>query len=339
MKAEAEAVSQGNGTMPGEGMTVRLAAIQMESKNGLVEANLEHATQLVQKAARRGASLILLPELMPSGYVYATSIWDGAEPTQGSTVRWLEDTATKLGAWLGTSFLEADGQHFFNTFVLAAPDGKVAGRVRKQTPAVFEAFFTKGAVGSHVIETELGKIGIGICYENQLTYIPQMMCQASADLLLMPHSAPTVMRALLGHKGVKGYENSLKELATRYARQLGIPVVMANKCGPWVSPLPGLPFRREISSFPGLSAIVDSDGALKAQLADEEGVIVEDVRLDPSRKTNRASQPYGRWAWDDAYGLPWLLRNSCPVIEALGRLWYTASAERRRRARKISSAG
>jgi len=76
----------------------------------------------------------------------------------------------------------------------------------------------------------------------------------------------------------------VKELSLRYARMLGLPVVMANKCGPWVSPMPGIPFHVERSSFPGLSAVADSDGTLKAQLGDGEGVIVEDVRLDPSRK-------------------------------------------------------
>lgn len=333
-----EAGSQRDETMSSKGATVRVAAVQMESKNGLVQANLDHATHLVNRAVKRGAKLILLPEFMPCGYVFSTSMWDGAEPKQGPTVRWLKKTSRILNAWVGTSFLEADGQDFFNTFVLAGPDGREAGRVRKQTPAVFEAFFTKGAAGLHVIETELGKVGVGICYENQLAYIPQMMYEASVDLLLMPHSAPTVLRTLLGDRQVKRYEDSLGELALRYARLLGIPVVMTNKCGRWQSPLPGMPLHMEDSSFPGLSAIADSDGVLKAQLGDEEDVIVEDIRLDPSRKSNRAPQRHGRWAWKDAYGFPWLARTSCPAIEGFGRLWYTASAERRRRAREISSA-
>ena len=317
-------------------MTIRVAAVQMESKNGQVAANLQYATLLVHRAAQREARVILLPELMSAGYIFATSIWEGAEAAQGPTVRWLQNTSRELRVWLGTSFLEADGQDFFNTFVLAAPDGRIAGRVRKQTPAVYEAFFTRGTAGSHIIETDFGKVGVGICYENQLAYIPETMHRESADLLLMPHSAPTV-RKLLGDRRVKGFEKSLRDLALRYARLMGIPVVMANKCGPWQSPLPGLPFQHEVSSFPGLSAIADSDGTLKAQLAAEEGVVVEDVTLDPSRKTTLTPQRYGRWAWSDAYGLPWLLRKSCPIIEGVGGLWYTSSIRRRRKARQVSS--
>ena len=81
----------------------------MESKNGLIEENLEHATSLVDRAAQEGAKLILLPEFMPTGYIFSKAIWDGAEPKEGPTVKWLRENSKRLGIWLGTSFLEADG--------------------------------------------------------------------------------------------------------------------------------------------------------------------------------------------------------------------------------------
>ena len=48
-----------------------------------------------------------------------------------------------------------------NTFQLAAPDGSGVGARLEADPAVFEAFVT------HVIDTGLGRIVVGICYENQ----------------------------------------------------------------------------------------------------------------------------------------------------------------------------
>ena len=318
-----------------EARTVRVAAVQMASKDGLIEANLERATALVERAAGDGAQLVLLPEFMPTGYLFTTAVWDGAEPREGSTVRWLGENSRRLGVWLGTSFLEADGEDFFNTFVLAAPDGKEAGRVRKQTPAIFEAYFTRGGGGPHVIDTELGRIGVGICYENQLSYIPRMMCLQSVDLMLMPHSHPLPMQSFFARrKQIDYFLNSLRELAPRYALMLGVPSVMCNKCGPWETGIPVLPFHREISSFPGLSTIADSDGVVKAQLGDEEAVIVADVTLDPSRRRHELPQFYGRWAWKG----PWF-RGSFPVLEAMGRLWYAQSSERKRRARAVSSGG
>ena len=307
----------------GKSRTLKVAAVQMESKNGLVEANLEHARPFVEQAAKAGAKLILLPEFMPAGYIFSTAIWDGAEPKHGSTVRWLRENSRKFGVWIGTSFLEADGEDFFNTFVLATPDGEEAGRVRKQTPAGFEAFFTRSGLGPHVIDTESGKIGVGICYENQMTYITQIIQERSADILLMPHSYPAVGQLIM----------SLVDLALRYARLLGIPTVVCNKSGPWRSPYPGLPFYVTNSHFPGLSTIADSDGSVKAQLGDEEKIIIADVTLDPSRKTNKVAPCSGRWAWRG----PWF-RDSARVIEAVGRSWYALSSERKRKALKVSSA-
>ena len=309
--------------MPNEkSKSVRIAAVQMESKNGLVEANLEHATPLVEQAAREGAKIILLPEFMPTGYIFTTAIWDGAEPKNGLTVQWLKTNSKRLGVWLGTSFLEADGEDFFNTFVLTTPDGGEAGRVRKQTVAAFEAFFTKDGPGPHVIDTELGKIGVGICYENQLAYIPQIMYRESVDLLLMPHSYPIIAEMML----------SLGSLALWYARLLGIPAIVCNKCGYWQAAYPGLPFYKADSHFPGLSTIADSDGTMKAQVKNEERLIIADVALEPSRKTRQAPQPHGRWADNGKW-----LRNGARVIEALGKVWYTLSLERKRKALRISS--
>jgi len=301
---------------------VRVAAVQMESKNGLVEANLEHATPLVEQAARAGAQLILLPEFMPTGYTFSTAIWDGAEPGNGLTVQWLKANSKQLGIWLGTSFLEADGEHFFNTFVLATPDGGEAGRVRKQPPAAFEAFFTKSGSGAHVLDTELGKIGVGICYENELSYLLRMVHSQSVDLMLMPHATPAIA----------GIVFSLGELAPAYTRLLGVPSILCNQCGQWQSPYPGIPFYKSNSSLVGLSTITDSDGTIKAQLGNEERVIVEQVTLDPARKILRPPRYYGRWALKG----PWF-RNAVIAIEALGRLWYILSWERKRKALRISA--
>ena len=316
-----------------EARTIRVAAVQMESENGRVEANLERATRFVDQAAEKGARLIILPEFMPTGYVYTTAIWEGAETKQGPTVVWLRENAKRLGVWIGTSFLEAEGEDFFNTFVLTGPDGQEAGRVRKQTSALFESFFVKGDAGSHVIGTEFGKVGVGICYENQLAYIPSMMCEHAVDLLLMPHSAPTPSTSVLvSRKNADDFNRGLKELATHYAGVLGVPAVMINKSGRWQTPVPGLPFLQQNSAFPGLSTICDSDGTVKAQMGDEEGLIVEDVTLDPSRKTGRMPPCYGRWAVKNRIPIP-----APQVIEALGKTWYALSRERKKRARQISA--
>jgi N-carbamoylputrescine amidase len=160
-----------------------------------------------------------------------------------------------------------------------------------------------------------------------------MMYRQSVDMMLMPHSAPTPMQnPLCSREYVEFYDNMVGECAQRSARLLGVPAIMVNKCGPWQTLLPG-PFTAQDSSFPGLSAIADSDGTVKAQLGDKEGIIVEDVTLDPSRKTHTPPQCRGRWA----IKVPWQTKVF-RAVEAFGALSYSFSSERKKRAREIASA-
>ena len=310
---------------PGTKRALRVAAVQVVSENGKVAENLQHSTDLVEEAADRGAKLILLPEFMPTGYIYTKEIWNGAEPKEGTTVKWLKETSKRLGVWLGTSFLEADGQDFYNTFVITNPEGEDDGRVRKQTPAIGEACFTRGEAGPHVINTRLGKIGVAVCYENHFAYTPRNMYSQSVDLLLQPHASPAVP--------IKEVSDTIGKFSLIYANMLGIPVIFCNQSGKFVSPVPGLPFLKQDSYFDGRSSIVDSDGTVKAQLGIEEGVIVEDVILDPALKKNVPPHTYGRWLMPK---VP-LAQTAMTLVEAIYGIYYQFNKERKLKAGKISS--
>lgn len=121
--------------------TIKVAAVQMNCDPGKVDRNLAHAEKLVGDAVEKGAKLVLLPELMPSGYMATEEIWGSAETIDGNSVKWLLSTAKRFGIYLGFSFLEAEGEDFYNSFVLSSPEGKLLGRVRKSPPASIEAYF------------------------------------------------------------------------------------------------------------------------------------------------------------------------------------------------------
>ncbi len=310
---------------------IKVASIQMESKNADIIGNLEKATKLIKKAVKYNSNLILLPEFMPTGYIFSKDIWNSAEPTNGSTVDWLKNTSKKFSIWIGTSYLEAVDDKFFNTFVLTDPDGKESGRVRKQPPAGFEAYFMEGDSNSHVIPTELGNIGVGICYENQLSYLPKLLLQQSIDIHLMPHSAPMPMvNAFFNKQNVDVFLDNFKNIAQFYSKILGVPTILSNKCGKFKSPLPGMNIIQD-TKFMGLSTIVDSDGSIKAQMKCEEGLIIEDVKLDPSRKSKQIPIMHGRWSWD----APFVLNLLC-ITEFQGKLSYKLNKTRRIKAIEIS---
>jgi len=311
--------------------TVRVAAVQIESKNCAVGENLSRATKYVEQASRGGAKLVVLPELMPTGYIMSEKIWDGAEPSNGLTVQWLRATSERLGIWVGTSFLEADGEDFFNTFVLADPEGNEGGRVRKNPPAAVEAYFYRGGSGPHSIDTEIGRIGVGICGQNVFCATLRSMYEEAVDLVIQPTSAPVPMRSFpFSQHDVEALSELLRKGPQEYAASLGVPVVFANKTGAWESPMPGL-IPRQVSRFAGLSAIIDSGGKVKACLErDGEGIVVADVELDPEKKAVSAPECNGRWAVE----VPWYA-YMWVVAERMGHRSYVKNQRRRAKALSV----
>lgn len=315
--------------------TLQVAAVQMESRNGDIAGNLARATRWTDEAARQGAQLVLLPELFSTGFQLDAPAWQHAEPQGGPSERWLAETARRHGLHIGGSYLEARGEDFFNTFALAAPDGSIAGRVRKSHPCSLEAYVFKAGHDPHVIDTALGRIAVAICYEGSLRAVWDEILASDPDLLLLPMSAPTPMPNLLyTQRRIDAYHAAFRDAATAAGKRHGVPTVLVNKWGPWSTTLPGF-WPTQTSRFPGLSHIADSDGREVARMADEEGVIVATVRLAPTRKRLDVDPERDRYKpW--ALPVPWDFKLF-PWFEALGRRWYGRHPKRARLARRISA--
>jgi N-carbamoylputrescine amidase len=308
---------------------LRVAAVQIDCQAGKVQENLRHATTLVEEAAKQGAQLVLLPELMPSGYFLTEEIWDCAEPLNGPTCSWLAAMAKRLGIYLGTSFLEAEDEDFYNTFALATPTGEITGRVRKSPPASLEAYFYQAGDTPHVIETEFGRIGVGICYENLLFERLNHLVQSSVDLVLQPSAAGRLKPIRPGD--IELFDRMVERIAPRFARVLGVPVVMANRAGLIHTLLPGEHGDFD-SSFPGLSRIVDSDATIRAKMGAEEGVIVAEVQLDPNKKRHAKPRCFGKM-W--ALPVPWYA-FIWPMTQEEGEQAYAMNERRKACARSVA---
>jgi N-carbamoylputrescine amidase len=308
-----------------------VAAVQVESRNLDVDGNLARAEPWVRAAAERGAELVVCPELLATGYIFAESIWQAGEPRGGATERWLARLAATHRIFVGASYLEADGDDFYNTFALASPRGDIVGRVRKESLPVFEGWYFTSCDRPKVIDTELGRIAVGICNDNQTAAFLRRMIDERPDLILMPHSAPCapgVARLLRA---------AVASVGRFYARSLGVPVVVVNKVGsPSRSPIPLAPLVRVPFRFPGLSSVVDSDGRVVAELATGEGIAVGDVVVDPARKRD-PEPPTGTGYWANppprfARALGTVMR----VLERAGRRAYARSTARVTAARAIA---
>lgn len=224
---------------PPQARDLCVAAIQLACEPNAFAHNTAKAARYIREAAEAGAQLVLLPELMPNGYLLNEAIWDGAEPFRGPTLAWLAVTAQRHGIYLGTTFLEADGEDFFNTFALVDPQGKVAGRVRKSPPASFEAWFYRSGDDPHWFDTPLGRIGVGICFENSLYERYLEIQEADVDLMLRPFSGASFQaRFPIRARDVERVNAALRDGSGETGRLTGRPVVMANKVGRLVTALP-----------------------------------------------------------------------------------------------------
>ena len=199
---------------------------------------------------------------------------------------------------------------------------------------MYEPWFFLGQPGSHIINTELGAIGVGICNDNHRSYLPSLLQSGGADLVLMPHCwpLPNQPKGAVSAGDLQRWHDIQAGLAPLYAKFLGVPAVFVNKVGSYASPAPvrWLPSAADMT-FPGHATIADSDGSVVAQMVDNEGVITAAVTLDPSRKQAVPPQTFGRFVYPAGTGgvlalLPaWLFGHVC-----------THSQERRRRARMVS---
>lgn len=319
-------------------MTVKeivAAAAQITCQDGAVQANLAHATTLAEFACAQGAALLLFPEFMPQGYLLTPALWDVAEPFAGPTTRWLCATAQRLNIYVGTSFLEARDGDFLNTFALAEPGGTIVGVVRKRNPSMWEAYFFKGERGAPYIDTDLGRIGVGICFDNHTHEVASAIAAANIDLMLMPHSycTPTVPTRMTSQADIDRLNRLPGRVARLYNTWFGVPVLMCNKSGAWDSPVPdhtlGEPknFR-----FSGRSLLLDANGEVCGELGEEEAVLVGAVKLDPTLKKQHRPSKYSRYIYPGSPG-----REIIRLMERRGRLSYTLSRVRKAKAAQAQS--
>lgn len=247
----------------------------------------------IEEAARQGARLAVLPEMYLSGYIPGKEIWDSPEPEGGPAEQWLASTSKRPGIYMGAGLAQADGEDFYDTFVIMGPDGRVAGRTRK-TQTEFMVFGA-GEIESHVIDTPIGRIGVGICADNHMTFLPRLMQERSVDILLMPHAWPVPYRLsrIIGEKDIVDADEKARAFAAFYAGMLGVPVVLADQTGGLEgvrgAGILGWLMDAGYMRYAGNSTIVDSDLAARARAGRHVGLLIS---TSPSTHRGRQKAPY-----------------------------------------------
>ncbi len=170
--------------MPANSVTLALA--QMPITLAAVERNFQTAANAVAEAARRGAEVVLLPELWACGYALDAFPACAAALDAGVFAR-MAALAQAYRVAVGGSHLERapDGQ-LYNTFALYGADGQRWGAYRK-----IHRFLPMGegvlAAGETVgmAATPWGAWGMAVCYDLRFPEVFRVQAAAGARVLLL----------------------------------------------------------------------------------------------------------------------------------------------------------
>lgn len=210
---------------------VKIALAQISCKRGNKKENIRKMEEYVVKAKEQDAHLVIFPELSLTGYVVRDQIYDLAETVPGPSTRAMENIAKKHKAHIvfGMPELSDKAQAvIYNTAVLVAPEGFI-GKYRKMhlpTHSVFEEkrYFRPGYQAA-TFETEIGRIGLIICYDIFFPEICRLTRLKGAQLIVCISASPAVRKtffetltvaraienaAFLAYANLVGIENGLQ---------------------------------------------------------------------------------------------------------------------------------
>lgn len=179
-------------------MRFKAAAIQLTSRDD-VEDNLRRVSALVASAAKDGASLVVLPENVAYMGRSPESVLDIAEQAHvGPIQQYMCGLAKRHGVWLvaGTLPVLAGERKIYARSLLIDPNGQVVSYYDKMH--LFDVTIAETAenycesttvqAGQEVVvaTTQLGHIGLSVCYDIRFPNLFQAMWQKQVQILTVP---------------------------------------------------------------------------------------------------------------------------------------------------------
>ncbi len=169
--------------------SVKIACAQMEPVVGMKDENLRRSIEMIEEAAGNGASLVVLPELCNSGYVFETreeAFALSEEVPGGPTSRAWSEVAAKHGLHIVAGINERDGDALYNSSVIIGPHGYVGTFRKLHLWNEENLFFEPGNLGFPVFKTPIGRIGTFICYDGWFPESYRLCALQGADIICIP---------------------------------------------------------------------------------------------------------------------------------------------------------
>jgi predicted amidohydrolase len=164
--------------------TIGIAQItSAEDRAGSLELTLQAAQNLFD----RGARLVVLPELIVPGYRLDHQYLEaGADPLDGPVTRAWQELAARADGYIAGGFCEREGDRLYNTAVLIAPDGIALHYRKLHLFSGEKEIFTPGDLGLPTARTNVGIIGLCVCYDLRFVETARILALQGAELVCVP---------------------------------------------------------------------------------------------------------------------------------------------------------
>ena len=242
----------------------RVLCAQLAPRIADLPHNRAVSVEAVRGAAARGADVVVLPELVTSGYHLA------AEELDAVAI----DAADELFAQWGSAapesvvvggFCERGADGLFHNSAAVVDRGELVAVYRKTHLWDREKLlFAPGVQPPPVVHTSCGRIGVLICYDLEFPELTRRAALEGAELLAVPTNWPRVPRP----PGERAPEVVIAMAAARVNR---VGIACCARSGP-----------ERGGSWNEESCVISPDGWIRADV-DEQGTSCADLDLTETR--------------------------------------------------------
>ena len=291
----------------------RVAVIQAGTSLFDTPRTLDRMEAHCDAAAAQGVELAVFPEAYVGGYPKGLSFgailgsrfpegredylryWKSAIDVPGAETARIGSFAAKMKAHLVVGVIERDGATLYCTALFFGPDGALLGKHRKLMPTGTERLVWGQGDGSTipVFETDIGRIGAAICWENYMPDLRQSMYARGINLWCAPTvDERDIWQASMRHIAYEGRTFVLS--ACQYMTRADAPEEYA--CHQGNNP--------DTVLIRGGSVIVSPLGDIIAgPIYDREAILTADIDLDDVIRGKYDLDVAGHYARPDIFSL------------------------------------
>jgi 5-aminopentanamidase len=249
---------------------MKLACVQSDVALNDPLENSRVACAELERLASQGVNLAVFPEAFLTGYAVeqeseARAI---AIPKTHEALHRIQAICADRSVYACVGFAEENDDKLYNTTALFGPNGVVGYYRKSHLPFLGFDRFAVAGTDLPVFDTELGRIGIVICFDLRIPETVRVLAVKGAEVVLLPTNWPT------------GAEMTAEHFAITRAAENRVILATCNRVG-----------SEGGFQFIGQSKIIDVDGKVCVAAGSGAAPIIADVDPKSSRVKRRVVIP------------------------------------------------